>query len=309
MWKKTLLAVALMGAISAPVIAETTDSQTKALQAQLSSAEQRIAELEQVLNEQNQKNSDLVTELRALKAEHPDLEAAREQSQHFEMIREQLAAIGIEPFTMDRSIIPSMYEVKTNRGILYSNPTGRYLIFGNLYEVENKEVTNLTEQAQSKLRAEQLKAFEKDMIVYPAKDEKYVVTVFTDTDCGYCQKLHSEMADYHKEGITIRYLAFPRGGERSQTYRDMVSIWCAEDQNATMDAAKSRQPFQAKTCDNTVLKQYELGGMFGVNGTPAMVLSDGSMQPGYVPAARLAPLLEEMSAKAQAEQASTNTAQ
>lgn len=297
MWKKTLIAVALMGGLSAQVMAETTDSQTKALQAQLGATEQRVAQLELALNEQSQKNSDLTTELRTLKAEHPDLEAARDQSRHFEMIREQLAAIEVKPYTMERSIIPSMYEVKTDRGVIYSNPTGRYLLFGNLFEVVDKEVTNLTENALAKLRAEQLAGFEKDMIVYPAKDEKYVVTVFTDTDCGYCQKLHHEMADYNNAGITIRYLAFPRGGERSQTYRDMVSIWCAEDQNASMDAAKNRQPIPAKTCENTVLKQYELGGMFGVNGTPAMVLSDGSMQPGYVPADRLAPMLAEMATK------------
>ncbi|MCE0557563.1 MULTISPECIES: bifunctional protein-disulfide isomerase/oxidoreductase DsbC [Motilimonas] len=307
MWKKTLIAVALIGGLNAHVMAETTDGQTKALQAQLSSAEQRVAQLEQALNEQNQKNSDLTTELRALKAEHPDLEAAREQSQHFEMIREQLATIEVKPFSLERSIIPSMYEVKTDRGVIYSNPTGRYLLFGNLFEVVNTEVTNLTEQSLAKLRAEQLKAFEKDMIVYPAKDEKFVVTVFTDTDCGYCQKLHHEMADYNKAGITIRYLAFPRGGERSQTYRDMVSIWCSEDQRASMNAAKNREDIPAKTCDNNVLKQYELGGMFGVNGTPAMVLSDGTMQPGYVPADRLSALLEQMAAKELANAATETT--
>ena len=151
MWKKTLIAVALMGGLSAHVMAETTDSQTKALQAQLGATEQRVAQLEQALNEQSQKNSDLTTELRSLKAEHPDLEAARDQSRHFEMIREQLASIEVTPYTMERSIIPSMYEVKTDRGVIYANPTGRYLLFGNLFEVVGKEVTNLSENTLSKL--------------------------------------------------------------------------------------------------------------------------------------------------------------
>ena len=152
---------------------------------------------------------------------------------------------------------------------------------------------NVTEKSLSLLREGKLKAFEKEMIVYKADDEKHVVTVFSDTSCGYCQKLHAEMADYNNAGITIRYLAFPRGGLNSNAYNTMVSIWCSDDPKLAMDKAKSRQKIASKTCDNTVQEQYELGQFFGVTGTPALILEDGSLQPGYLPADRLLQLLEQ----------------
>jgi len=143
------------------------------------------------------------------------------------------------------------------------------------------------------LRQKKLKAFEKEMIVYKAPQEKHVITVFTDTSCGYCQKLHSEMADYNRLGITVRYLAFPRGGIKSATYNTMVSIWCADDQKLAMDNAKKRREIAPETCKNTVKEQYELGLFFGVNGTPAIILEDGSLKPGYLPADRLVQMLEQ----------------
>lgn len=187
--------------------------------------------------------------------------------------------------------VDGLYEVVTNQGIYYVSKNGQYLIHGNIYDIDNK-MENISEKSLVELRTAKLKAFEKDMIVYKAPQEKHVVTVFTDTSCGYCQKLHAEMSDYHKQGITIRYLAFPRGGLKSSTYNTMVSIWCADDPKAAMDSAKRRREISSKTCQNTIKEQYELGLFFGVNGTPALVLEDGALQPGYLPADRLVELLE-----------------
>ncbi len=70
----------------------------------------------------------------------------------------------------------------------------------------------------------QLNALEKEMIVCTNNaEEKHVITVFTDITCGYCHKLHEQMADYNALGITVRYLAFPRQAgqrcrERNESY-------------------------------------------------------------------------------------------
>lgn len=292
MWKKTLLAAALLTGLSGQAVAETTDGQTKELQSQLSSAQAEISKLQTALNDAMQTNADLKTELKTIKADHPDLERAKQQSRHFQMIRDQLEKLNIEAFNINRSPVPGLYEVSSSAGLIYSSPTATHLMFGTLYKSDQSSVINLSDQSLAVIRKERLGEFEKDMIVYPAKDEKHVITVFTDTDCGYCRKLHREMKDYNDLGITVRYLAFPRGGEQSKTYRDMVSIWCAEDQREAMDIAKNGKSIDSKTCENTVLAQYQLGGAFGVNGTPAIVLQDGSLQPGYVPAERLKMLLD-----------------
>ncbi|WP_369433953.1 bifunctional protein-disulfide isomerase/oxidoreductase DsbC [Psychromonas sp. MME1] len=204
----------------------------------------------------------------------------------------KMRSLQMQVNSVKPAVVEGLYEVTTNQGIFYVSKNGQYLLHGNIYDLDNK-MENISEKSLIELRKAQLKAFEKDMIVYKAAEEKHVITVFTDTSCGYCQKLHAEMADYNKLGITVRYLAFPRGGVNSSAYNTMVSIWCADDPKAAMDSAKKRRNIDSKTCANTVKEQYDLGLSFGINGTPALILEDGSMQPGYVPADRLIQLLEQ----------------
>ncbi|MCW8996550.1 MAG: bifunctional protein-disulfide isomerase/oxidoreductase DsbC [Psychromonas sp.] len=199
----------------------------------------------------------------------------------------KIQVLSVTPFAVD-----GLYELVTDKGIFYISKNTQFLIDGNVYDLDNK-MTNLSEQSLAALRKNKLKAFAKDMIVYKAAQEKHVITVFTDTTCGYCRKLHSQMADYNKLGITVRYLAFPRSGLNSSTYHSMASIWCADDPKLAMDDAQKGREIAFKTCKNTVKEQYELGLSFGVNGTPAIVLEDGSLKPGYVPAERLIKMLDK----------------
>ena len=118
------------------------------------------------------------------------------------------------------------------------------------------------------------------------------VLVFTDTDCGYCRKLHQEMADYNALGIEVRYVAYPRAGLGSPTYERMVSAWCAAEPLAALTRLKNGDSIPSKTCVNPVADQYELGQQIGLSGTPTIVLADGRMLPGYTPAAQLAEILE-----------------
>lgn len=209
-----------------------------------------------------------------------------------ENITNKIAALQMSVTEIKPSAVDNLYEVLTDRGVFYVSQDGQFLVHGNIYDLDNK-MENLTEKSLTTLRQAQLKAFEKEMIVYKAENEKHVITVFTDTSCGYCQKLHAEMADYNNLGITVRYLAFPRGGLNSNAYHTMVSIWCADDPKLAMDNAKSRKQIDTKSCTNSVKAQYELGQLFGVTGTPALVLEDGSLQPGYLPAPQLLKVLEQ----------------
>lgn len=207
-------------------------------------------------------------------------------------ITKKLATLDIPVSHIKASSVDGLYEVLTDRGVYYVSENARFLVHGKIYDFDN-HMENITEKSVSALRQERLKAFEKDMIVYKADKEKHVITVFTDTSCGYCQKLHSEMADYNNLGITVRYLAFPRAGINSNAYHTMVSVWCSDDPKLAMDNAKLRKQIDSKSCDNNVREQYALGQSFGVTGTPALILEDGSLQPGYLPAPRLFALLEQ----------------
>ncbi|ELR66212.1 Thiol:disulfide interchange protein DsbC [Photobacterium marinum] len=209
-------------------------------------------------------------------------------------IKAKLGGLGLVPNSITPSPLAGLNEVVTDRGIMYVSDDGSYFIAGHLYKNDGAKPVNLTEQKMAKLNKDKLKGLESEMIVYPAKDEKYVVTVFTDTSCGYCRKLHNEMKAYNDAGITIRYLAFPRGGERSRNFSEMSAIWGAKDMAKAMDDAKNGHfdPSDIPQRPDVVRKHYQLGVAMGVSGTPAMILEDGTMLPGYQPAPMLRKMLD-----------------
>lgn len=206
------------------------------------------------------------------------------------------ALLALQPDLPIEGIAPSplagIYQVQLQGGrLLYVSADGQFLIQGALFQLKDGQAVDLTAQAQSAGIVKELdKVALKDMVVFAPKAAKTHITVFTDTDCGYCQKLHSEVPELNRLGIEVRYLAFPRQGVDSHAYNSLVSVWCAEDRQAAMNQAKSRKELPARTCDNPVAQQYQLGQLLGVNGTPAIILADGQMIPGYRPAAELAKL-------------------
>ena len=211
--------------------------------------------------------------------------------QHSELKQKISDMLGVEVTTIQPSPISGLQQVLTDRGVLYITEDGSKLIHGNVYDLNNR-MKNLTEAALAGPRIEMLKSFEKDMLVYKAKNEKHVVTVFTDVDCGYCRKLHNQMSEYNDLGITVRYLAYPRAGIPSANADEMQAVWCAKDPLQAMTDAKAGKNIQAASCDIDISKQYRLGMSFGINGTPAMILEDGSMIPGYQPPENLLQTIE-----------------
>ena len=201
-------------------------------------------------------------------------------------------APDVEPDHVAEAQMPGMYEVRFGSIIVYLSGDGRYMLQGDLIDLSSRR--NLTEEARESTRAEAVGALgEASMIVFAPERVKHTVTVFTDVDCGYCARLHQQMADYNELGIEIRYTAFPRAGIGSPTYDKMVSVWCAADQHTAMTDAKAGLSIETARCDNPVRDHYEAGRALGVNGTPAMVLESGELIPGYVPPQELAARLEQ----------------
>ncbi len=188
------------------------------------------------------------------------------------------------------SEIKGLYEVNAGSNIFYASEDGKYLLQGQLFDVDAKK--NITESKLGAVRKVALdKIGEQEMIVFKAPNSKYTVSVFTDIDCGYCRKLHSEIDQYLAQGITVRYLFFPRAGKGSESYNKAVAVWCAADKNKALTAAKKGDAFDTKSCDNPVDKHMQLGEDFGMTGTPMIITAKGNILPGYVPAAQLAKVL------------------
>jgi|UPI0002FBC58E thiol:disulfide interchange protein DsbC len=198
--------------------------------------------------------------------------------------------LGIE--TVAASEIPGLYAVQISNGpVLYSTADGKYFVLGDLYQVGNRGFVNLAEKAREVDRAELMATVDaRDMIIFsPKKPAKASIMVFTDVDCFYCQKLHKEVPDLNRVGIEVRYLAYPRAGIGSDSYKKIASAWCANDRLEAMNKLKKRERIATNVCaDNPVAEHFKLGGQVGVTGTPALITTDGRLMPGYMPALQLA---------------------
>lgn len=187
--------------------------------------------------------------------------------------------------------LPGFYEVEAENQLVYVSMDGKYLLLGDVVDLRTR--TNLTEtwREQSAVRLLD-EVGEQNMIVIGPANAKRTITVFTDVDCPYCQKLHRDVPELNKAGVKVRYLLFPRGGNQSPTYRRSVAVWCAADRVKAVGVAKSGGKLNMKTCQHPVDNHYQLGERLGISGTPTIFLDDGKKLGGYVPVKQLLGILE-----------------
>lgn len=200
------------------------------------------------------------------------------------------AVPGVKIDSIKPTIIPNYREVAIGGRVVYVSVDGKYLIQGALIDLGTRE--NLTDASEAVLRRGVLDGVGRDRrIIFSPANPKYRITVFTDIDCAFCRKLHSQVADYNKAGISVEYLFFPRAGLNSESYNKAVSVWCASNRQQALTDSKLDKPVAKKTCPNPVAMEYELGQKVGVDGTPAIYAADGSQLGGYLsPAEMLAKL-------------------
>lgn len=232
-------------------------------------------------------------------AQAKDLENPVTADQHQPLIQ-QLSQQNMTVKSIQDSPISGLKEVVVQAGpsqqVIYLSADGEYVLDGQMMHLKSKQ--NMTEMTQRSLRKELMDSFKKDhsSIDFLPQEMTDHITVFTDIDCGYCRKLHQEVAEYNALGIGVSYLFFPRGGLNSPSHQKAVNVWCADDQQAAMTAAKEGQDLPVLMCPNPIESQYKLGIGAGVHqiGTPSVVFDDGTLLPGYLPAERMKQRLKEM---------------
>ncbi|WP_095106285.1 DsbC family protein [Pseudomonas sp. Irchel 3E20] len=195
--------------------------------------------------------------------------------------------------TITASPLAGLYEVKLKGSrVLYASADGQFVMQGYLFQLKDGKPVNLTEKTERLGISKLVNGIPvADTVVYPAIGEtKSHITVFTDTTCPYCHKLHAEVPELNKRGIEVRYVAFPRQGLGSPGDEQLQAVWCAKDKKVAMDQMVDGKEIKSAKCVNPVSKQFALGQSIGVNGTPAIVLADGQVIPGYQPAPQIAKL-------------------
>ena len=204
------------------------------------------------------------------------------------LLRESITTAfpDLEVTRIKEAQVPGLYEVMLGTEVVYLSEDGRYILQGDLIDLDER--INVSEEQRAAARLKVLEGIpETETIDFASPDAKHTVYVFTDITCGYCRQFHRDMPELNSKGIAVRYLAFPRAGADSEAFEDMESVWCAADKNTAMTAAKLGKKVEPAKCDNPVERHYELGQTLGVRGTPTIYLEGGQSMPGYLPPERL----------------------
>jgi len=207
---------------------------------------------------------------------------------------------GTKPEDLRATPVPGIYELTHDSDISYISADGGYVFAGDLYRVTEKgDFPNLSEQRRRDLRLDMLGTVpESQMLVYGPAKAAHTITVFTDIDCPWCQRLHSQMADYNKLGIRVRYMFYPRTGPDTESWEKAEAVWCSKDRKDAFTRAKAGDAKRLKSCAGSpVAREYQMGRDIGVTGTPGVVLESGELVPGYLPPAQMLAHIEKSAAE------------
>jgi len=224
---------------------------------------------------------------------------AAESDEELDGVRQKVSSLFdmIAPEDVNPSPIDGWYTIQKGSIVAYVSADGRYLLQGDLIDLDNQ--VNLTEASRNDSRRQVMAAVaDEQTIVFAPEEVKYKVDVFTDVDCTFCRRLHSQIEDYLARGIEVRYLLYPRNGPTSPSWSTAEEVWCSPDRNTALTMAKLDRKFASEDCDASVVQSHwSLGHEVGLTGTPAIVLDDGSLISGYLPPDQLEARLDQMAAR------------
>ena len=214
-------------------------------------------------------------------------------------VREKLSGMfeEIEPQDIDESGIDGWYKLQKGGIVAYVSDDGRYLMQGDIIDLDRQ--VNLTEESRNVARRDLMNTLDDGQVIaFSPAEVKHSVTIFTDVDCGYCRRLHAQIDEYLDRGIEVRYLLYPRNGPASAAWGTSEDVWCSADRQEALTAAKLEREFETQSCDASVVQDhYILGKEVGLSGTPTIVLEDGTLIGGYMPADALAVRLASAAAE------------
>jgi thiol:disulfide interchange protein DsbC len=220
---------------------------------------------------------------------------AEEADSNLEQVRQKVTTMFdmIDAKDVKISPVDGWYTIQKGAIVAYISSNGRYLLQGDMIDLEQN--VNMSELARNQSRRELMATVkDEDVILFSPADKKYTVSVFTDVECTYCRRLHSQIDEYLAHGIEVRYLMYPRNGPTSHAWATAEHVWCANDRNSALTAAKNDQQFAFSNCDSSVVQnQYQMGQEVGLSGTPAIVLDDGTLISGYLPPDQLRARLDQ----------------
>jgi thiol:disulfide interchange protein DsbC len=183
------------------------------------------------------------------------------------------------------SYLGGLYEVIAGGHVLYTDENATAFVEGTMFDT--KSMKNVTGQSLKKYYAQQYAKLPFEQAVKTVRGNgKRTMVTFEDPNCGYCKKLAHEITKL--DNLTVYTFLLPILSPDSE--EKSKNIWCAADRGKAWSdwMLEGVKPTAAKAgCPWNRDAMAALGQKFSVNGTPAMLFSDGELIPGYLPAPEL----------------------
>lgn len=189
------------------------------------------------------------------------------------------------------SEIPAIYEVTMGKNAAYTDTTGRYFVFGHLYDMKTqRDLTAERMDKQQRINFAQLPLDDAIKTVH-GKGER-VLVVFSDPDCPFCKRLEPELEKLNN--VTLYTFPYPLESLHPESQDKAVAVWCAPDRaSAWANLMKTGKAPVNRNCDNPIQRNIQLAQRLGVNGTPTLFAADGRMLPGAASVERIEQWLAE----------------
>jgi len=203
---------------------------------------------------------------------------------------------ALEISAISKTSYGGLYEVLVDGQVAYVTADGKYLMLGNVIDVASRK--NLTAARNAKLSEVKWDSLPLNKAIKEVKgDGSRKLAVFSDADCPFCRKLEPELDKL--TNVTIYTFLNPIEGLHPAAVPLSKQIWCEKDKLKAWKAymLKGEKPTAKGDCDNTVNEVIALGNKLRVSGTPTLIFENGQRVPGFIPAAKLDPLLTAASRK------------
>ena len=220
-----------------------------------------------------------------------------------EETKELLKDVVSQVHAADFAEVPGLFIVditdkKDNRGIIYMDFSKSYILYGRMAVVSIADGQNVSRREMMRLRKVDPTTISlEDSLVLGRRDAPKKVILFTDPKCPYCEKLHGELKKVIQSDPDIVFFIkmLPLVKIHPESYDIARSILCEGDITLLEDSF-AKKPVPEPTCESDAVdRSIKLAQSLGIGSTPTMILPDGRISPGYMPADKLLKLINEKS--------------
>lgn len=192
------------------------------------------------------------------------------------------------------SVLPGLHEVTMGKNIAYVDQSGRYFLFGRLFDMQTQQ--DLTPGVK---KQNDPATFNKlplnNSIKIKKGNGKRVFAVFSDPDCPYCKQLENTLS--RMDNYTAYIFLMPLESIHPQAKAKAQGVWCSKDRaKAWHDWMLDAVVPSNQECKNPINENIALAESMEITGTPALIRADGTMAAGALPRADLEQWLDDMGA-------------